>query len=55
MPKRDGSESRKNNIDGIRLKPKCFPTESYLRFFFNGQSATKPRTEEGSTTIPLWK
>lgn len=44
MSNRDGSESRKNLVDGIRSKPK------YLN---NGQSAAKPRTEEGSETIPI--
>lgn len=44
MPNRDGSESRKNQMHGIRLKPKCHGK--------NRQSATKPRTEESSTTIP---
>jgi len=43
MGKRDGGESRKNSSDGAWLNPKRF---------YNGQSAAKPRTEEGSTTIP---
>ena len=38
----NGSESRKNNWDGIRLNPKCYN---------NGQSAAKHESE-GSTTIP---
>ena len=36
MPKRESCESRKNCLDGIRLKPKCFD---------NNQSASKARIE----------
>ena len=43
MPERDGHESRKKYIDGARSNPKHRK---------NGQSAAKPRTGEGSTTIP---
>ena len=43
MYKRDGDESRKNNVDGIRLKPKCYN---------NGSSAAYIRIEYCSTTIP---
>jgi len=39
--KREGGESRKKCMDSIRSNPKCFS---------NGQSATKPRTGEGSET-----
>lgn len=41
MAKLECYESRKNNVDGIWLNPKCFS---------NRQSAAKLRTEEGSTT-----
>lgn len=37
-------EIRKNQFDGIWLNPKCY---------YNGKSAAKPRTEEGSTTRAL--
>jgi len=40
--KRECGESRKKLMDGIWLNPKCC---------YNGKSAAKPRTEEGSTTI----
>ena len=43
MSKRDSYESRKNNAYGIWLNPK---------YYYNGESAAKPRIEEGSTTIP---
>ena len=36
-------------------KINCMKTRLNPLFFFNGQSAAKPRTEEGSTTIPLWE
>lgn len=39
----NGGESEENLLDGIRLNPK---------YYENGQSAAKPRIEEGSTTIP---
>lgn len=37
-------KTEKINCMGARLNP---------LLFFNGQSAAKPRIEEGSTTIPL--
>lgn len=40
----EGCESRKKRLDDARLKPKHCN---------NRQSAAKPRTEEGSTTILL--
>lgn len=43
MPNREGYESRKKSIYGTWLNPKC-----HIK---NGQSATKPRIEESSTTI----
>lgn len=43
MGKCDGDESRKKRIDSAWLNPKRR---------INGQSAAKPRTGEGSTTIP---
>lgn len=44
MLNRESGESRKKQLYGIRLNPKCL---------YNGQSATKPRIEEGSTTNRL--
>lgn len=43
MPKCESGESRKKQTYGIWLNPKCFD---------NRQSATKPRIEERSETIP---
>lgn len=43
MSKREGDESRKNLLYGIWINPKCY---------YNGQSATKLRIGESSTTIP---
>lgn len=44
MPNREGSENRKNYLYENEVKSPVL--------FFNGQSATKPRTGERSTTIP---
>lgn len=44
MSRRESDESRKNNAYDIWLNPK---------YFYNGQSATKPRIGEGSTTMDV--
>ena len=46
MLKCESYESRKNRLDDIWLNPK---------YLISRQSAAKPQTEEGSTTIPVWE